>query len=174
MENIYESIINRRSVRKFTDMHIEEEKLTGILRAAMNAPSACNQQPWRFVVITDKDVLKELHSTHNWMLALLSAPVTIVVCGEPRMTKLERFWRQDCSAATQNMLLAAHTMGLGAVWMGIDPAEGTNQEADSIRKILGLPEYIVPFSFVSLGYPAEQTKASDRYDESKIHYQSRW
>lgn len=174
MDITYQSILSRRSVRNFTDKPLEDEKLREILRAAMSAPSACNQQPWRFVVIRDWETLKELHATHNWMSALLSAPVTVVVCGEPRTAKLERYWRQDCSAATENMLLAAQALGLGAVWMGIDPTEGGSEEAVSVSRILELPDYIQPFAFVSLGYPAEQPQAADRYDESKIHFQSKW
>jgi nitroreductase len=168
MDNTFESILKRRSIRKYTNQHIEQEKLKGLLQAAMSAPSACNQQPWHFFIINDRNVLNKISEIHSGMHPIKEASIVILVCGEPDKTQLKFFWRQDCAAATQNILIAAQACGLGALWMGIHPDGGN--DTDIIRAAINLPEHLCPFSLISLGYPAEEKSSSNRVDESKIHY----
>lgn len=165
-------ILTRRSVRKYQDKDIPESLIKSLLQAAMNAPSACNQQPWHFVIIKDKEILFELSKIHSGFHVLKDSPMAILVCGEPQATVLDFYWRYDCAAATQNILLAAHACDLGAVWLGIHPDGG--EDTDTIKKLLRLPEHITPFSLVSVGYPAEINEPSDRYNKDKIHYSSVW
>jgi nitroreductase len=172
MENIYNSILNRRSIRKYTDQKVSGDLIKELLKAAMSAPSACNQQPWHYIVIESKDVLGEISMIHSGFSLVKDSSLLILVCGEPEKTQLEFFWRQDCSAATENILIAAQSQGLGAIWLGINPNGGS--DTDILRNTLSIPEYIVPFSLVCIGYPAEEKEPSDRFDEGKVHYNSRW
>jgi len=133
----------------------------------MAAPSAGNEQPWEFVVIRDRKLLSAIPKFHPYSLMLYEASVAILICGDPSKEKYAGFWVQDCSAATENMLLEAIELGLGAVWLGVYP----NQERIAgMRKLLNIPESLVPFSLVSLGYPAEQKEPTDRFDAGRIHY----
>lgn len=172
MENNLDIILKRRSIRKYKNHEVPEYFIKNLIQAAMSAPSACTQQPWHFVIIEDKAVLKELSEIHSGFLALNDSALAILVCGEPGAAKLEFYWEQDCSAATRNMLIAATAMGLGAVWQGINPRGG--EDSDIIRRILKLPVHIKPFSLVSIGYPAEIAEPSNRFCESKIHYSGTW
>lgn len=173
MENItLNTILNRRSIRTFQNKQVPAEIITNLLRAAMSAPSACGQHIWHFVIIEDNAVLNELSCIHSGYHTLRNTPIAILVCGEPEAAVLESFWEHDCAAATQNILIAAQSYGLGAVWQGVNPA--SPQDADIIKKSVNLPESIHPFSIISLGYPAGMPVANDRYDESKLHYNSRW
>ncbi|MCX7710258.1 MAG: nitroreductase family protein [Clostridia bacterium] len=172
MNDMLKGILNRRSIRKYKDQSIPKELITTLLQAAMSAPSACNQQPWHFVVIEDKKVLNEISKIHSGFHVLKGSPLAILVCGEPQATQLDFYWEQDCSAATLNIILAAKACELGAVWLGINPRGG--EDSDTIRKIVNLPDHIVPFSLVSVGYAAEAPAPADRYNESKIHYGSLW
>ncbi len=172
MENAFDTILKRRSIRKYQNKEVPKELMKSLLQAAMSAPSACNQQPWHFIIIKDKVALNELSKIHSGFLNLKESPVAILVCGEPGAAKLEFYWEQDCSAATQNILIAATALGLGAVWHGINPRGG--EDSDAIRKIINIPENIKPFSLISVGYPAEDIKPSDRYYENKVHYGSAW
>ncbi len=172
MENDLDIILKRRSIRKYKNQKVPENLIRSLLQAAMSAPSACNQQPWHFVILEDKTVLKELSEIHSGFLTLKGSPLAILVCGEPGAAKLEFYWEQDCSAATQNILIAATAMGLGAVWQGINPRGG--EDSDMINRILKLPVHIRPFSLVSVGYPAEMTEPANRFSENKIHYPGTW
>ncbi|NYT03475.1 MAG: nitroreductase family protein [Candidatus Methanofastidiosa archaeon] len=165
-----DAIRTRRSVRKFTDKLIPKEMIDKLLEAAMSAPSAGNQQPWHFVVIDDKNILNEVPKVSLYAPMAKEAAAAIVICGDPSLEKYPGFWVQDCSAATQNILLAAHALGLGAVWSGIYPLE---DRASGFRKLLGIPENIVPLSIVIMGYPVEIPKPVTRFKEERVKY-NKW
>ncbi len=165
-----EAILSRRSIRRYTEQAVSEEIIKELLEAAMSAPSAGNEQPWHFVVIRDRDTLSEIPRFHPYSQMLKSAPLAILVCGDKRLEKYKGYWVQDCSAATQNILLAAQAKGLGAVWLGIYPVE---ERIIGLRNLLGIPEEVTPLSLISIGYPAEQKPPSDRYNASRVHH-DRW
>jgi nitroreductase len=169
MDNItLEHLLSRRSIRKYEDRRLSKEQVTMLLQAAMNAPSACNQQCWHFIVIEDRKKLNELSEIHGGYHTLKNAPLAILVCSEPGTAKLECFVDQDCAAATENILIAAEALGLGALWMGVN--QTSPGDSVIIRNVLNIPEEIKPFSFVALGYPTEPAPLQNKYDESKIHY----
>jgi len=148
-----EAIFTRRSIRKYTKQPVSDE-------------SASNQQPWCFVIINDRKILSEIPAHHPYAQMLKEAPVAIMVCCDSDLQPGE--WGvQDCSAATQNILLAAHAKGLGAVWLGVYP---TIPRLTAIKKLLNLPEHIIPISLISIGYPAEQKPRQDRYRADRVHY----
>ena len=165
-----ETIMTRTSVRKYADKPVEKEKIEAMLRAGMAAPTAVNKQPWHFVVINDKAKLNELAAANPRAKMLLTAPLAIVVCGD--MTKAlqgkgQEYWIQDCSAATENILLAAHALGLGAVWTGVYPMDDRIQP---LSKTLKLPETVIPLCTIVIGYPAEQPKPKDKWKPENISY----
>jgi len=121
-------------------------------------------------VIKARQILDEIPKIHPYSIMLRDAPVAILVCGDLQRQRAPGFWVQDCSAATQNILIAVQAKGLGAVWLGIYPREDRVRE---FQKLLGIPDHVIPFSLVSIGYPAEQKPPANRYDESRIHY-DRW
>lgn len=160
---------SRRSIRRYEERPVPEEMLRLLLQAAMAAPSACNSQPWEFVVITAPEVLDRLRE--RLMFARYNAPAAIVVCGNPELannTTARQFWLQDCSAATENILIAAAGLGLGAVWIGIHPLPSV---IEPVKEILRLPEQVTPLSMVYIGYPADERPAADRYDERRVYWQ---
>jgi nitroreductase len=165
-----QAILTRRSIRKYTSEPLPEGSLEKLLKAAMSAPSAGNQQPWQFIAITERDVLAQIPSIHPYASMLQEAQAAILVCGDLELEKHRDFWVQDCSAATQNLLLAAHALGLGAVWVGVYPR---SDRVAGLRDLLGLPEHVVPLALVSLGYPDEVKGDADRYDEKRVH-RNRW
>jgi nitroreductase len=165
-----EAILTRRSVRSYTSAPIPETLLTQLLRAAMNAPSAGNEQPWHFVVIRDRAVLEAITGFHPYATMLRGAAATILVCGDLQLEKFKGFWVQDCSAATENILIAARALGLGAVWLGLHPLE---ERVTQMRMLLGIPDHVVPLSLVSLGYPKDEPRPADRYQASRVHH-DRW
>ena len=153
-----EAILTRRSIRRYTSQGVPESAVRQVLEAAMSAPSAGNEQPWHFVVISDRRILDEIPGFHPYAEMLKEASVAILVCGDLRLEKYRDHWVQDCSAATQNILLAAHAMGLGAVWVGLYPSE---DRVARIRKLVNLPSHVVPLCLVPIGYPAEQIPRAD-------------
>jgi nitroreductase len=165
-----EAILSRRSIRKYIKKPISNEIVKELLEAGMSAPSAGNEQPWNFIVIKDPKILKKIPSFHNHAHMLNDASLAILVCNDKHLEKHGEMWIQDCSAATENILLAVNAKGLGAVWLGIYPRE---ERIDGMRKLLDIPEHIVPFSLVSIGYPAEKKPQANRYDASRIH-QNKW
>ena len=167
MDSAYDSILRRRSIRKYTSQSVSDELINRLLTAGMSAPSACNQQPWHFIVINDQSILKKLTSISSAYSMLDNAAVAMLICGEPETTVLRHFWEQDCSAATENILLAAQAHGLGGVWLGVHPDE---KLVNPIRDILKVPEHIQPFAMVSLGYPAEERPFVNRFKEDRVHY----
>lgn len=164
--NGIEAILSRRSIRKYTTKPVPDDLIDDILKAGMNAPSAGDEQPWHFVVIDDRLLLSEISKRHPYAKLLSEAPVAVLVCGDKNTEKFKDFWVQDCSAATENMLLAAHALNLGAVWIGLYPAENIVRV---VRDLLNIPGHMVPFSLVSIGYPAEEKESRERYDTSRIH-----
>ena len=161
------AILSRRSIRRYTNQPVSDEVMKELLEAAMSAPSAGNEQPWHFVVIDERKILDEIPKYHPYSQMLKDAPAAIMVCGDETLQKYEGYWVQDCSAATENILIAAQAKGLGAVWLGVYPIE---DRVVALRKLLGIPEHVIPFSLISVGYPAEQKPRSDRYDDSRIHH----
>ncbi|MFA5027942.1 MAG: nitroreductase family protein [Candidatus Methylomirabilota bacterium] len=166
----HQAILTRRSIRRYTKAPVAPELVTSLLRAGMQAPSACNQQPWQFVVITERTTREAIAAFHPYADMLRTAPVVLLVCGDLGREHFRGYWVQDCSAATQNILLAAHAAGLGAVWVGLYPREDLVAET---RRVLGLPDQIVPLALIPLGVPAEQAAPTDRFDPSRVH-RERW
>ncbi len=166
-----ETILTRRSIRDFQNEAISDESEHQLLKAAMAAPSAGNQQPWHFIMVHSSDLKDRLAEAHPYAKMASKAPLVIVVCGDPDNGIYPEFWVQDCSAATQNILLAAHSMELGAVWTGIYPEE---DRCSKIRDILNIPQNIVPFALIPVGYPAEAKKPVVRYKRDRIHGDDKW
>jgi nitroreductase len=168
MENVLDLIFKRRSVRIFSKKSVEKETLTKLLQAAMAAPSASNSRPWEFIAITDPDTLEELRKSLKY--GKYNAPAAIVVCANLDLAQNEsalRFWAQDCSAATENILIAAAGMDLGTVWIGSYPKEDVMQIE---REILGIPDNVTPLSLVYVGYPAEEPQPRTQYDAQRVHW----
>lgn len=163
-----DAILSRRSIRKYTADPIHQNVIDELLKAAMSAPSASNEQPWHFVVITDRRILNEIPKSHPYSQMLTEAPIAIVVCGD--LDKGKGWWVQDCSAATENLLIAANAKGLGSVWLGVYPRE---QRVAGIQRLLGLPEHIIPLCVVPIGYPAERKLPANRYDPTRVHH-NKW
>ena len=162
-----ECIFGRRSIRKYTGEKVSDEQVDVLLHAAMSAPSAGNQQPWHFVVIRDKNMLAEIAKVHPYASMLVGAELGILVAGDVNLEKYHNFWVQDCSAATQNILLASHAQGLGAVWCGVHPVE---EREKNLQHLLNMPENVKPFSIIAIGIPAETKDSSDRYQKSRVHH----
>jgi nitroreductase len=163
-------VLSRRSIRKYTGEPVDDATVERLLRAAMAAPSAGNQQPWQFIVLRDRATLAQITEWHPYAKMLPSAPLAIIVCGDPDDAKWAALWTQDCAACTENLLIEAELLGLGAVWLGIHPLP--EREA-ALRGLLGIPETVVPFAIVPFGWPQERKEPSDRYDEARIHAE-RW
>jgi len=164
-----ENIMTRTSIRQFKDQPVEQEKIDIMLKAAMAAPTAVNLQPWHFIVINDKKTIDLLTSQQP-----TNAPLLIAVCGNldkttmpDGKTKLPDFWVEDVSAATENLLLAAHALGLGAVWTAVYPAM---ERVAEVANVLNCPKNIVPVAVVRVGYPDESPKPKDKFKEANISY----
>ncbi len=169
--NTMETLLTRRSIRKYISSKVEEDKLNEILRAAMYAPSAMNLQPWDFIIIDNKESLeKSIKAIPHGTDILKQAQAALLVCGDNQIEKNVDYIVQNCSAAIQNILLAAHELGLGACWIAIYPLQDV---IESVKKNFELPEHIIPIAFVSLGYPDEKPEAGERFQRSKIHY-NKW
>ena len=162
-------VFSRRSVRDFIDEPVPDDQVERLLRAAMAAPSAGNQQPWQFVVVRDKATLTAVTEFHPYAGMLPKASLAIVVCGDTRLEKWPQFWEQDCAAATQNVLIEAEILGLGAVWLGVHPLA---ERVEGARRLFGLPEEVAPFAIVALGHPAKRKPPVDRFDETRVHRES--
>lgn len=158
-------IFTRRSIRKFKDMPIEEEKLKAILKAGMNAPSAGNQQPWEFVVIRDRSRLVGLAEGGPYWSMLKECAVAIIVCGNIDKEKFSGYWVQDCSASLQNILLEAKTQGIGTVWLGTTPVP---ERIEFVTKFINAPSNIKPLGIVALGYGNEEKEANNKFDIGMI------
>jgi nitroreductase len=143
---------------------VSEEQIKTLLEAAMAAPSASNRKPWYFVVVTERETLDRLAEAHKYAKMLHEAPLCISVCGDKSVS--ERFWVQDCSVATENLLLAATALGLGAIWCGVHPSP---ERVEAIGKILGIEAPVAPLNIIAVGHPAEEKEPRTQYDEGRIH-----
>ena len=164
------NIMTRTSIRQYTDEPVSKADIETMLRAGMAAPSAVNRQPWHFVVINSKEKLAELAGNNPRGGMLKKAALAIVVCGnmdKALQGPAQGFWVQDCSAATENILLAANALGLGAVWTGLYPDENRSAE---VAKVLKLPQAFIPLCTIVIGHPAEQPKPKDKWKPENVSY----
>ena len=165
--DIQQAIFSRRSIRKYTGEPVCEEQIRQVIRSGCYAPSAHNRQPWRFVVVRNPELLERIATFHPYAKMLPQAGCGIVVCGDETAQAADAFMPQDCGACIENMLLAAHGMGLGTVWCGLHPVERLTR---AMRECLSLPETIVPVGLVVLGHGAERRDVTERYAEEKVHW----
>jgi nitroreductase len=165
-----EAIISRRSIRKYKNKSIPDSILKDIVQIGMSAPSAGNEQPWHFIVITDIQHLNTIPTFHPHSQMLKQASAAIAVCLDTELETHKGMGVQDCSAATENILIALHAYGLGGVWLGIFPRE---ERINGLRKLLHIPNHIIPISLISIGYPAEQKPREERYNDLRVHY-NKW
>ncbi len=166
--DVLEAIYTRRSIRKFSGEPVSDQDLEAVFRAGFHAPSAHNGQPWEFVIIKDKNKFDEIAKVHPYAKMLPQAEVCIIVCGDKNKQTMTGLLIEDCSAAIENILLAAHGLGLGAVWCGLYPI---TQLTKKIKKVCSLPNNIIPVGMVVLGQKGEEKKTADRYDATKLHYE---
>ncbi|HZK33528.1 MAG TPA: nitroreductase family protein [Tissierellaceae bacterium] len=165
--NILDAIMTRRSIRRFTGGVISDENLKLLLKAGFQAPSAHNREPREFIVLKEKAVLDEISEFHRYAKMLPKAGCGIIVCGDKTKQENFGFLIEDCSASMQNILLAAHGLGLGAVWCGLYPV---SEYVEEISKTLELPEHIIPIGMVVVGEKDEDRESIDRYNPESIHY----
>ncbi|MFC2023701.1 nitroreductase family protein [Chloroflexota bacterium] len=160
-------IFTRRSIRKYTTEPVGEAEIRALLQAGMAAPSASNRKPWHFFVIRNRSTLKKLAESHPYGKMLASAGLGIAVCGDPTISG---WWVQDCTAATENILIAVASLGLGAVWLG---CHGSSEREQAVRDALGIPSHIGVLSLISIGHPAEVKEARTQFDPARVH-DDRW
>ena len=163
---VVENILNRKSVREYKDQKVEKDKIDLMLRAGMAAPSGKDIRPWEFIVVNDRATLDSLAAGLPYAKMLPHTHQAIIVCGDSARSF---YWYLDCSAATQNILLTAESLGLGAVWTAAYPYD---DRMDVVRRHIGLPENILPLCVIPFGYPAKPNNPKDKYDETRIHYNS--
>jgi nitroreductase len=162
----FEALMTRRSVRAYRDEPVSGEQVRKILAAGMQAPSANNRQPWHFVVMRQRERLDALAEVLPFGKMLSQAPLGIVVCADSDLQPMAGYWAQDCAAATQNILLACHVLGLGAVWIGVYPRE---ERVAALRELLSLPAAVTPLCAIAVGRPAERRAPVDRFSPDRIH-----
>lgn len=170
MTNTLDTIFDRRSVRKYLDKSVNPDLVEEVLKAGLFAPSGYNRQPWEFVVFNDKEIVQEIRTMHPYATSLATAPVCIMVCGDTEKELAKGFYQVDCSAAIENMLLAAKALGLDTCWMGIYPWE---EVMENFSTRFALPQNIKPFALIALGYGAENQERPVRNNNQKIHY-NKW
>lgn len=159
-------IFHRTSIRKYKEKNVSKEDIEMLLKAAMAAPSAGNQQPWHFYVVTNSEKIKQLSECSPYASCLKYAPLALVTCYQNDV-KFPEYAQIDLSACNENILLEADHLGLGAVWLGIAPLQ---ERMYSVKEVLNLPENLNAFSIVSIGYPDQEKIQEDRYDKNKISY----
>ncbi|MBN1913761.1 MAG: nitroreductase family protein [Candidatus Omnitrophica bacterium] len=163
-----DAILKRRSVRRYTDKEVSEDLIKKIIEAGMNAPSAGNQQPWHFLIMKNKKTLEDASGCSPHAHALKDAAAGILLCGDLSLEKHKDYWVQDCSACAENMLLEVAELSLGAVWLGVYPRQ---DRVDYLKKYFALPEQVIPFAIISIGYPADEIKVTNRYNVTRLHYE---
>lgn len=163
-----ESIMDRRSIRRYTSEPVTENEIRTLLECAMLAPSAKDGRPWSFIVIDDREILDKIAESQPFASSLRTAPVCICVCGKEG--DIPGYYQQDCAAATMNILNSAKEIGLGTCWMGVAPRR---ERMDAVRAILGIPEDVCPFSLIAVGHPDEQRPRPERWDEARVH-RNKW
>ena len=168
--NVLDAILSRRSIRKYDSQPVAIDEIEDLIRYAMYAPSAVNTQPWHFIIIDDKNVLEEIMKFHPHAGMLAHAAAAVLICGDENLAHTPAYWPVDCSAATQNFLLAAHGKGLGAVWLGIYPRE---ERIKAMKTLIDLPAHVHPFSLISLGHTSDTKKIPERFKPERIH-RNKW
>lgn len=172
---VLDNIASRMSVRSYEDKAVPAEMVERLLRAAMAAPSAKNRQPWEFVVVDDRATLDALAARLKYAKMLAQAPLAVIVCAETMVTHSDGtvsenpFWEQDAAAATENLLLAAEALGLGAVWT----AASDKERSEAVKSVISMPSTVMPLCVVPIGFPAGKEKPKDKWNPSKIHH-NRW
>jgi nitroreductase len=164
---VFEALHTRRSIRKYEDKEIPQELVQKMLAAAMMAPSAGDARPWQFILVTDPEKKSKIKEVHPYVPMITGAPLGILICGDLSKEKYPGFWPQDCSAAMQNLLLAAHASGLGAVWTGIYPLE---ERVVKVKEIFNLPDHVIPMGLAVMGWPAQSRTSEERFTEACIRY----
>jgi nitroreductase len=164
---VFDALFTRRSIRRYSEKKVDDASVDKILWAAMYAPSAVNNQPWHFIVFDDRNTYASILEVHPNAGALAEAQKAILVCYDRTLQHDEGYGVIDCSAATQNILLAAHAIGIGSCWIGICPRQN---RMEVMQKIFDLPEKIIPFALISLGYPAESKSQPNRFNPDRIHH----
>jgi len=159
-------IFDRRSIRKYKPGEISVEKLRFLVKAGMYAPSAGNEQPWDFIIINERGILDKIPEFHPHAQMLKQAPAAILVCADITREKHKDMWIQDCSAATENILIEITAQGLGGVWLGVYPRE---ERIKGLKELLAIPAHVIPFSLIAVGFPAERKLAADRFNPQRLH-----
>lgn len=168
---VMQNILSRKSVRTYTDQPVSRAQIDTLLRAAMAAPTGRDMRPWKFIVVDDKEMLKTLAGRLPYAKMLPEAQAAVLICGDLSVTddkgNPSTNWMFDCSAATENLLLAAESMGLGAVWTAVYPYD---ERLRHVMEVMQLPDYIVPLNVIPIGYPKGNPQPKDKYDADNIHY----
>ena len=167
MNPVIDAILKRRSISKYSGKTVDKSDIHLLLKAGMYAPSARNEQPWHFIVIDDRGLLNRIREVHPYASMLSGAALAILICGDENLELSKGYWPVDCSAATQNILLAAHALRLGAVWLGVYPRQ---ERQSAINKIFELPSHVQPFSLISIGHPAEEKGIPERFKDDRIRW----
>jgi len=161
-------IYSRRSIRRYKEEPVALEQIKQVLRAGMYAPSAGNERPWHYIVLTNRDTLGEITKFHPYTQMLKEAPVAIIACADTQIVNYEgMFWIQDMAASVQNILLEAETLGLGSCWCGVYPNPDLVSHFSSL---LNLPPHIIPAACIALGHPDEAREVKERYSEERVHF----
>ena len=161
------AIKTRRSIRSFKDQDVPKQIVEELLRCAMHAPSAGGAAPWDFVVIKDKEILKQIGQINPYATFAVKSPLSILVCGNLQREKFPNYWIEDTSAAMENLLVAVNALGLGACWTGIYPMQ---DRVEAISKLIKLPETVIPMGLAVIGYPEKIPETKDRFDLDRVHY----
>ena len=162
-------VFKRRSVRRYTDEKVPDETIENLLKAGMQAPSACNAQPWEFIVVSKAEDKEAISEMHKFATPARYASHLIITLGNLNESKVHGMIEQDLGACNENILLQATHEGLGAVWLGFHPIE---DRVLKLKDYLNVPDYCIPFSVICVGYPAKDSEVKLRYDKSKVHFDS--
>lgn len=172
-QTVLHNILQRKSVRAYTDRAVSHEQLDTLIRAAMAAPTGRDMRPWHFIVLEGRQQLSPLAEQLPYAKMLAEAQAAVVVCGDMSVTDKEgnpsRNWTFDCSAATENLLLQAEAMGLGAVWTGVYPYD---ERLEAVKQALHLPDHLIPLNVIPIGYPKGDPQPKDKYDPTKVEYRN--